>query len=365
MVPLFDPQPQHSRVTSGIHEAVSGVIDSGQFILGRHVSGFEGEVAAYHGGGEAIGVASGTDALHLALLAVGVGPGDEVITSPFSFIAGVEAILYCGAVPVFVDIDPRTLNLDPAALEAAVSPRTRAIMPVHIFGLPADMDPIMAAARRHELRVVEDCAQAFGARYDGKAVGTIGDAGGFSFFPTKNLGGYGDGGLVLSRDPAVADKVRVLRNHGSRERYHHDCVGFNSRLDEVQAAALRIKLPHLDEFNASRRAVADRYSELLGDLALELPPRPERTEHVFGQFTIRVADRDRVRAALAERGIASAIYYPVPLHRQAVCEGVSRQGALPVCEAVAQDCLSLPIFPGMTMDQVDEVATALRTVLAA
>lgn len=363
MVPLFDPAPQHVRLAEEVHAATKAVLESGRYILGENVAAFEDEVAAYHGHGEAVGVASGTDALHLALLAVGVEPGDEVITSPFSFIAGVEAILYCGARPVFVDIHPDTLNLDEQALESAISSRTRAIMPVHLFGLPAAMPVVMAVARRHGLPVVEDCAQAFGARIGEQAVGTFGDAGCYSFFPTKNLGGYGDGGLVLCRDSATADAVRTLRNHGSREPYRHARVGYNSRLDELQAAILRVKLRHLDAFNASRREVADWYCQDLASLSLQLPSELPDRRHVYGQFTVRLADRDRVREALGRKGIGTAVYYPVPLHRQPVCAENGSEHALPNTDAVAGDCLSLPMFPGMTREQAEEVVAGLAAVL--
>lgn len=363
MVPLFDPAPQHARLTDQVHAATKAVLDSGHYILGENVIAFEKEVAAYHDHGEAVGVASGTDALHLALLAVGVEPGDEVITSPFSFIAGVEAILYCGARPVFVDIHPDTMNLDERTLEAALSPRTRAIMPVHLFGLPAAMPAVMAVARRRGLRVVEDCAQSFGARLDDQAVGTFGDAGCFSFFPTKNLGGYGDGGLVLCRDSSTADAVRTLRNHGSREPYRHARVGYNSRLDELQAAILRIKLRHLDAFNASRREVADWYRQGLASLPLQLPPELPDRQHVYGQYTVRLADRDRLRDALSRKDIGTAVYYPVPLHRQPICADNSKKFPLPNTDSVAGDCLSLPMFPGMTQEQAEEVITGLAAVL--
>ncbi|MDQ2068388.1 DegT/DnrJ/EryC1/StrS family aminotransferase [Natronospira bacteriovora] len=363
MVPLFDPKPQHERVAGEVEAASRAVMESGQFILGPNVQAFEKEVADYHGVNDSIGVASGTDALHLALLAAGVMPGDEVITSPFSFIAGVEAIYYCGAVPVFADIREDTMNMDESSLEGLVTERTRAIMPVHIFGLSCDMHQVMSVARHHGLKVIEDCAQAFGARIDGQPVGSFGDAGCFSFFPTKNLGGYGDGGQVTTNDAELAARIRMLRNHGSEQRYYHDVIGFNSRLDELQAAALRIKLRHLDEFNAARRYIAGRYLEGLSGLDLKLPVEGEGYHHVYGQFTIQVKDRDAFRAALNERGIASAIYYPIPLHRQKVTEGRFRGVRLPVCDAVSETCVSLPMFPGMSDAQADEVIAAVRAVV--
>ncbi|MEA5444341.1 DegT/DnrJ/EryC1/StrS family aminotransferase [Gammaproteobacteria bacterium AB-CW1] len=364
MVPLFDPKPQHEQVAAEVHAETRAVLDSGQFILGQHVRAFEEEVADYHGVSEAIGVASGTDALHLSLLAAGVGPGDEVITSPFSFIAGVEAILYCGATPVFVDIRRDSMNLDESLLEEAVTERTRAIMPVHLFGLAQDMDRIMAVAEKHGLKVIEDCAQAFGARFDDRPVGSFGHSGCFSFFPTKNLGGYGDGGLVTTDDPEMAERIRVLRSHGSAVRYHHDVVGFNSRLDEVQAAALRVKLRHLEDFNQSRREIAARYQEGLSGLPIRLPEAGDRHYQVYGQYTVQVEGRDRVRKRLGQAGIGTAIYYPIPLHRQAVCGDRYQSLSLPVCESVAESCFSLPMFPGMTLDQADEVIAAVKESLS-
>jgi dTDP-4-amino-4,6-dideoxygalactose transaminase len=362
MVPLFDPRPQHERVAKEVESATADVLGSGQFILGPNVKAFEEEVASFHGVSDAIGVASGTDALHLALLAAGVGPGDEVITSPFSFIAGVEAIYYCGAIPVFADIRRETMNLDESSLEGLITDKTRAIMPVHLFGLSCDMEQIMAVAEKHDLKVIEDCAQAFGARFADRPVGSIGHAGCFSFFPTKNLGGYGDGGLVTTADSELADKVRMLRNHGSKERYYHDVVGFNSRLDETQAAALRIKLKLIDEFNESRRHVAALYREGLSGLDLRLPTEPEGYHHVYGQYTVQVDKRDALREGLSGKGIASAIYYPIPLHRQKVTEGRFQGINMPVCDAVSEQCLSLPIFPGMSDEQAEEVIAAIRAL---
>jgi len=364
MVPLFDPRPQHQQVADEVNAQTLAVLESGQFILGPNVSAFEKEVADYHKVSDAIGVASGTDALHLSLLAAGVKPGDEVITTPFSFIAGVEAIYYCGAKPVYVDIRRDTMNMDESALEAAITERTRAIMPVHLFGLSGNMNQIMAVAERHDLKVIEDCAQAFGARFDDRPVGSFGHAGCFSFFPTKNLGGYGDGGMITTNDAEMADRIRVLRSHGSRQRYYHDVVGFNSRLDEVQAAALRVKFRHLDGFNESRRRVAALYQEGLAGLPITLPHCPEGHFHVYGQYTVQAEGRDRIRDALAEREIGSAIYYPIPLHRQAVCGDKYNDVAMPVTEQVAENCFSLPMFPGMSDAQAKEVIKAFTDILA-
>ncbi|MDQ2078146.1 DegT/DnrJ/EryC1/StrS aminotransferase family protein [Marinimicrobium sp. ABcell2] len=363
MVPLFDPHPQHARVRTEVVQAVNEVLDSGQFIMGPNVQNFEDEAAVYHGVKHAIGVASGTDALLLALLAAGVGEGDEVITSPFTFIATLEAIYQCGATAVFADIDPATMNLDPDATASVVTERTRAVLPVHLFGQAADMKPFLELGQKHNLRVIGDCAQAFGARYHGTSVGALGDAGCFSFFPTKNLGGYGDGGLITTDSDELADAVRVLRNHGSRTRYYHDVVGYNSRLDEVQAAALRIKLRHLEEFNESRRAVAAIYDQELSKLGIRTPKILDGCHHVYGQYTILLSERDRLRDALQQRDIGSAIYYPVPLHRQSVCRDTFQELSFPVCEQVAEECLSLPMFPGMTEAQAREVVAAVAEVL--
>ena len=359
MVPLFDPHPQHVRVRAQVLQAVNAVLDSGQFIMGPNVQSFEAEAAAYHGVKHAVGVASGTDALLLALLAAGVGKGDEVITSPFTFIATLEAIYQCGAEAVFADIDPATMNLDPEATAAAITERTRAILPVHLFGQSAELTPLLDLAKKHQLRLIGDCAQAFGARYQGKSVGALGDAGCFSFFPTKNLGGYGDGGLITTDSDELADAVRVLRNHGSEQQYYHDEVGYNSRLDEVQAAALRIKLRHLDEFNESRRAIAAIYDQELPKLGVRTPKVLADCHHVYGQYTILVNERDHLRAALQQQGIGCAIYYPVPLHRQSVCADAFRDQSFPVCEQVTEQCLSLPMFPGMTEAQAREVVAAV------
>lgn len=362
MIPLFDPQPQHRTVAHEVNAAIQQVMASGQFVLGPNNRALEREVADYHDVSDAVGVASGTDALHLALRALGVGPGDEVITSPFSFVAAVEAIYCCGARPVFADIHPDTMNLDSAAIPALITERTRAIVMVHIFGLPGDMDSLVSVARAHNLHLVEDCAQAFGARYRDRPVGSFGDLSCFSFFPTKNLGGYGDGGMITSRDPELARQLRLLRNHGSDRRNCHDQLGFNSRLDEVQAAALRVKLRHLEDFNLSRRRIASLYSKGLANVGVQLPRSPENCHHVYGQYTIQVEDRDQVQRELAAQGIASAVYYPQPLYQQGVCQGMDSSPYLPVCEAVTRRCLSLPIFPGMTDAQAQAVIAAVQRV---
>ena len=311
-----------------------------------------------------MGVNSGTDALHLALRALDIGPGDEVITTPFTFIATAEAIAMTGATPVFADIDPTTFNIDPQAVERVIGPRTKALLPVHLYGRPAPMRDIVALAERHRLLVIEDCAQALGAAVGGRQVGTFGDAAAFSFFPSKNLGACGDGGLVTTANPVVAERVRTLRAHGARVKYHHDEIGVNSRLDELQAAILRVKLPYIAQWNAARRRIAGRYNEVLaGHGGLTLPiERPGET-WVYHQYTIRSLQRDRMRAELEAGGVGSMIYYPVPLHLQRVFALNSRQAALPHSEAAAAGVLSLPIFPEMTEPEITAVAAAVGRVL--
>lgn len=362
MIPMVDLKTQYHNLKAEIDRAVLDALESSQFILGPNVTAFEQEAAAYLGAPHAVGCASGTDALHLAVVAAGIGPGDEVITTPFTFIATAEAICYAGATPVFVDIDPRTFNIDPSLIEAAITPATRAIIPVHLFGQPADMAAIRAICERHNLLLIEDCAQSFGAAAGGKMTGTLGIMGCFSFFPSKNLGCFGDGGLVTCATQELADEIRVLRNHGSRLRYHHHLIGYNSRLDDIQAAILRVKLRRIDEFNSGRRRVAHLYSELLGDLAT-VPYEDGRGVHVYHQYTILTERREQVMKRLAESQIASAVYYPIPLHRQEVfapaCAGVT----LPVAEDVASRCMSLPVYPEMPDEAVRRVAETVKGAL--
>jgi len=362
MIPMVDLKTQYHNLKAEIDRAVLDAIESTQFILGPNVTAFEQETAAYLGAAHAVACASGTDALHLAVVAAGIGPGDEVITSPFTFIATAEAICYAGAKPVFVDIDPKSFNIDPALIEAAITPATRAIIPVHLFGQPADMAAIRSICERHNLILIEDCAQSFGAAIDGNMTGSLGRLGCFSFFPSKNLGCYGDGGLVTCATKELADEIRVLRNHGSRVRYHHHVIGYNSRLDDIQAAILRVKLKRIDEFNSGRRRVAHLYSELLKDVAI-VPHEDGKGVHVYHQYTILSERRDQVMAKLSERQISSAVYYPIPLHKQEVfaeaCAGIT----LPVAEAVAANCMSLPVYPEMPDDSVRLVAETVREAL--
>jgi dTDP-4-amino-4,6-dideoxygalactose transaminase len=359
MIPMVDLREQYHNLKQELDARLLQALEETRFILGPNVQAFEQEAAGYLGVGHAVGCASGTDALHLALLAAGIGAGDEVITTPFTFSAPAEAIRYVGARPVFVDIDPESFNIDAQQIEATISERTRAIMPVHLFGQPADMDTIGDIARRHGLKVIEDCAQSFGASFDERQTGSFGDFGCFSFFPSKNLGCYGDGGLVTTDDIEMAEQLRMFRNHGSHVRYYHEAVGLNSRLDELQAVILRTKLPHIDAYNAGRQRVAHLYDEWLSDAPVITPWAQPGRSHVYHQYTLLSEDRDRIMDHLQAREIASAIYYPVPLHQQkAIAEDCAAQ-QLPVTEDVARRCLSLPIFPEMTEAQVEEVASAV------
>lgn len=361
-IPMVDLKLQYHNLKGEIDAAVLNALESTQFILGPNVAALEQEAAAYLGVPATVACASGTDALHLAVVAAGIGPGDEVITTPFTFIATAEAVCYAGATPVFVDIDPRTFNIDPAAIEKAITPRTKAVIPVHLFGQPANMAAIADLCKRHNLLLIEDCAQSFGASIGGVMTGSQGIFGCFSFFPSKNLGCYGDGGMIACASQELADQVKMLRNHGSKVRYHHHVIGFNSRLDEIQAAILRVKLKRIDQFNRERRRVAHLYSELLKDLAV-VPFEDGLGNHVYHQYTLLTERRDAVMAALTERGISSAVYYPIPLHRQEVFANVCQGVSLPVSERVAASCMSLPIYPEMTDEQVRLVAATVQEAL--
>ena len=361
MIPMVDLKDQYYRLKSEIDAQIQDVLENTHFILGPNVQAFEQEAADYLGVKHAIGCASGTDALHLALLAAGVGPGDEVITSAFTFIATAEAIAYVGATPVFVDIQPDTLNIDPACIEAAVTDKTRAILPVHLFGHPADMAAIDAIAEKHDLLVIEDCAQSFGARHEKGMTGAISLAGCHSFFPSKNLGCYGDGGMITTPADEMAHKLKMLRNHGSEKRYYHDFIGYNSRLDEMQAAILRVKLRYMDEFNSNRRRVAHKYRELFGDL-VTVPHEADYGTHVYHQYTILSERRDDIMTALQSAEIACAIYYPVPLHQQKAFADLCRSSSLPVTEDVAGRCLSLPVFPELDDARLERIGATVRGV---
>lgn len=362
-IPLLDLEPELERHAEEFREAVDRVMRSGQFILGPAVEAFESEVADYLDVEHAVGVNSGTDALVIALRALGIGEGDEVITTPFTFFATPESIGNVGAKPVFVDIDPDSFNLDPNRIEEAVTDRTRVILPVHLFGRPAAMEAICEIADRHDLAVLEDAAQSFGARHRGEQTGSIGDVGAFSFFPSKNLGGFGDGGLIVTDDDEVAELARMLRAHGGKDKYHNEMLGYNSRLDALQAAVLRVKLDYIDEQNRGRREAAARYGELLD--GVEGVTTPEVTDgHVFHQYTVRVteAPREPVRGALDERGISTAVYYPVPCHQLPVYD--DRTGPeLSVAERAAEEVLSLPVWPTIPDEYQARVAEALRGAL--
>lgn len=362
---FLDLRAQFAPIRAEILAAVTRVFESQYFILGPEVKLFEEEVAAKLGARFAVGCASGTDALVLSLMAAGIGPGDEVITSPFSFIATAGAIAQVGAKPVFVDIDPVSFNINPALIAAAITPKTRAIMPVHLFGLPADLDPILEVARAKGLLVIEDAAQAIGSRYNDRFIGTLGHFGCFSFFPSKNLGGAGDGGLVTTNDPAFAERLRMLRMHGSKKKYYHDILGTNSRLDALQAAVLRVKLRHLDSWAAGRQNRAARYRRLFEQQNLAsfvtCPPQPPaKFHHVYNQFTIRVPLRDVLKEALRVAGIPTEIYYPLCLHLQPAFQYLGYQaGFLPVAEKASREVLSLPVFPELKDSQQDLVVESI------
>ncbi|MGH7361532.1 MAG: DegT/DnrJ/EryC1/StrS family aminotransferase [Candidatus Methylomirabilales bacterium] len=344
--------------------AVARVLASGSFILGAEGEALEAELAAYCGCRYGVALASGTDALHLTLRAAGIGPGDEVILPAFTFIATAEAVSYLGAIPVFCDVDPRTFTLDPKRAEEAITPRTRALLPVHLYGLPADLETLGALAARHGLALIEDAAQAIGAERGGRRAGSVGLAGCLSFYPTKNLGAYGDAGMVVTNDATIVARIRQLRNHGSQGRYHHEEVGFNSRLDELQAAILRVKLRHLDRWTERRRQIAAAYTAELAATPLTLPAEPAGTRHVYHQYTVRPPERDRLHEALNAAGIRSMIYYPVPLHRQRAYAPLGYgEGSLPESERAARQVLSLPCYPQLTDGQVERVCRTLATVL--
>ena len=360
-IPLVDLKAAYRRLQAEIDAAIARVLAGGWYILGPEVSAFEAEFAAYLGVEHAVGVASGTDAVLLALRALGVGPGDEVITVAHTAVATVAAIELAGATPRFVDIDPATYTLDPAQLAAAITPRTRAIIPVHLYGAPADMDAVLTVAHAHNLLVIEDCAQAHGARYRGQMVGTLGDAAAFSFYPTKNLGALGDGGAVATNRPEVAERLRLLHQYGWRERYVSDVAGMNSRLDELQAAILRVRLRHLDAENAARRRLAARYDAALAGLPISLPPARPADMPVYHLYVIRAAARDALAAHLNARGIGTGVHYPVPVHRQPAYAHLGYgPGSLPATEAAAAEVLSLPMHPDLPPTAIDMVAAAVR-----
>jgi len=364
MIPMVDLKKQFQEIKDDIYTVMRNVIESGHYILGPHVTDLEQRLARYHGVREAIGVASCTDALHLSIDALGIEQGDEVITTPFTFFATVEAILYTGATPVFVDIEPDTFNINTREIETHITKKTKAILPVHIFGHPVDMKKIMHIAKKHKLRVIEDCAQAICAESNGKKVGSFGDAGCFSFYPSKNLGGYGDGGMIILNNSRVADKIRTLRNHGSPGSYKHDSIGFNSRLDELQAGILLVKLKRLEEYTKKRRQNAALYSHLLSNMVI-CPVVKEGSYHVFHQYTIRSSKRNTIQKRLKENGIASVIYYPVPLHLQKALRFLGYQkGDFPVTEKASKEVLSLPMFPELEASTIQKIVDVIRDVVS-
>ena len=360
MIPLVDLPAQYRAIKGEIDAAIAGVLERGEFVLGPAVAAFEQDFAAYCGVAHAVAVNSGTSALHLALLAAGVTPGDEVITVPYTFVATAAAIEYAGARPVFVDVEPDYWTMDPARVEAAITPRTKAIMPVHLYGQCADMTPILAIARRHGLVVIEDAAQSHGADYLGRRCGSLGQLACFSFYPGKNLGAYGEGGAVVTDDPALASAVRLRRSWGEATRYEHAVRGFNYRMEGLQGAVLGVKLKHLEAWTGQRRAHAATYRRLLAGSGIGLPVERPGCRHVFHLFVVRVGDRDAVRAQLTAAGIQTGVHYPRPIHLQPAYADLGYgPGAFPVAEAVASEVLTLPLFPEMTGGQIEAVAEAL------
>ncbi len=367
-IPLINLKAQYRAIKTEIDRAIRRVLGRGQFILGQEVEALERELAAYCGTKYAVGVASGTDALELSLRALGIGAGDEVITTAFSFFATAEAIVAVGARPVFADVELASYNLDPDDVERRISRRTKAILPVHLFGHPCAMDRLTAIAKTHRLKVIEDCAQAIGARFHGRRVGSFGDAAALSFYPSKNLGAYGDGGMVVTGDPRLAERIRLLRVHGSRRRYRHEVLGTNSRLDELQAAILRVKLRHLDRWTAARREHAVRYGRAFARRGLLDRVRPPREypgcEHVYHLYTVRLAGRDRVQAALDGKGIATQVAYPVPLPAQPALAAFQKSNPVfPQTARAARKVLSLPMYPELTPLAIERVVEAMASLL--
>jgi len=360
VIPFLDLKAQYASIKPEVDAAIHGVLDSCGYILGPEVAKFEEEFAAYSGARFGIGVNTGTSALHLALLAAGIGPGDEVITVPFTFVATVAAIEYTGAKPVLVDIDPQTYNMDPKALEAAITPRTRAILPVHLHGLMAEMDPIMEIARRHKLIVLEDACQAHGAEYKGRRAGSIGDLAAFSFYPGKNLGAYGEGGMVVTNNPDFARKVRMLRDWGAEKKYHHVLKGYNFRLEGLQGAVLRVKLRHLEAWTEGRRKAAAIYDRLLSETGIVVPQPQSYQRHVYHVYAIRTKDRQAWMDALNAQGIQTGIHYPFPVHTLEAYKNLGyKEGDFPHSEAAAREVLSLPLFAELTPQQCETVARAV------
>lgn len=360
-IPFIGLQAQYKSIKKEIDNAVKSVVDSGRFILGPDVQLLEKEIASYCGAKYAAAAASGTDAIHLALLACGINPGDEVITTPFTFVATTESIIHCGAKPVFVDIDPYTYNIDPDKISSKITKKTKAILPVHLFGQSADMNKIMAIAKKHKLKVIEDCAQAMGSFYKNRHVGSIGGAGALSFFPTKNLGCFGDGGMVITNNKQIAEKTRKLRNHGSDKKYYYDSNGFNSRLDTIQAAIIRVKLRQLNKWIEKRRQAAEYYTKLLSGANVITPYSADYAKHSFNYYTIRLKNRNEVQKRLSLNGIPSEIYYPLCLHLQEVYKNLGyKKGSLPIAEQCQDEVLSLPIYPELSKKEISYICNAVK-----
>jgi len=361
MIPFLDLKTQYRSIRNEIQQAIEHVLESGQYVLGDEVAAFESEFARHVGAAHGIGVNSGTSALHLALLAAGIGLGDEVITVPFTFVATVAAICYTGARPVFVDIDPRGFTMDVRRIEAALTPRTKAILPVHLYGQPADMDPILTIARAHGLIVIEDAAQAHGAEYKGRRVGSLGDFGCFSFYPGKNLGAYGEGGLVTTNNSTSAEQVRVLRDWGQTRKHHHVRLGFNYRMEGLQGAILRVKLRHLDRWTEARRSRAALYDRRLVDSPVRTPPEMPYARHVYHVYAVRTDEREDFQRALQSNGIQTGIHYPIPVHLQEGYRDLGYvAGQFPHTERAAREVLSLPMYPELSNVQVEQVAAVVH-----
>lgn len=360
-VPYFDLKGQIQSIRGELDRAIAEQLDNGSFCLGPAVDAFEKAFAAYTGAKYSLGFNSGTSALHVATRILNLGAGDEVITTPYTFVATSWAIVYTNAKPVYVDIDPVTMNLDPAKIEAAITPRTKAIMPVHLYGHPCDLDPILRICAKHKLALIEDAAQAHGAKYKGTPVGTFGQMSGFSFYPGKNLGACGEGGALVTNDPEIYKRAKALREHGSYERYYHEEIGYNYRMEGIQGAALGVKLRHLPGWTARRRELAKRYHQLLAGTPLTLPVEASYGESVYHLYVVRHARRDALREFLTKRGIGSALHYPLPCHLQKCFASLGHKvGDFPVAEQSARECLSLPIYPEMTNAQQDAVAAAIK-----
>jgi len=364
VIPFVDLKAQYRSIKPEIDAAISRVLESSQFALGSEVAAFEEEFARYCQARYAIGVNSGTSALHLALLAAGVGPGDEVITVPFTFVATVAAVCYTGARPVFVDIESRSFTMDPTKVECAITKKTKAIVPVHLYGQPADLDPILDIAREAGLIVIEDAAQAHGAEYKGRRVGSIGNIGCFSFYPGKNLGAYGEAGMIVTNSKKFDSTVRLLRNWGSERRYFHDIKGYNYRMEEIQGAILNVKLRHLDAWTDARRQHAATYNDLLSGVSVGIPEEPDDRKHVYHIYAIRTRHREAVQEALRQKQVATAIHYPIPVYLQkAYLDLGYLEGDFPVSEAISKEILSLPMFPELTLEQQQIVSSNVRTTV--